>query len=155
MSSSTFASVWTSPISESAELTNGSSLSGIVLRLRPCPLIAYFSVQIVQQIIGPNGEIQQIPIQLSPQQLQVRAYLSFVRIRIRLILSASKKNFRIDVISAELWLLNNLLQYLWNKIQKKEIYFLLASWKSRTSLHIRNTAFFFVLLLFPSTQSAG
>jgi len=28
-------------------------------------------IQIVQQIIGPNGEIQQIPIQLNTQQLQV------------------------------------------------------------------------------------
>jgi len=28
-------------------------------------------IQIVQQIVGPNGEIQQIPIQLSSQQLQV------------------------------------------------------------------------------------
>jgi len=28
-------------------------------------------IQIVQQIMGSNGEIQQIPIQLSPQQLQV------------------------------------------------------------------------------------
>jgi len=28
-------------------------------------------IQIVQQIVGPNGEIQQIPIQLSQQQLQV------------------------------------------------------------------------------------
>jgi len=28
-------------------------------------------IQIVQQIMGPNGEIQQIPIQLSQQQLQV------------------------------------------------------------------------------------
>jgi len=28
-------------------------------------------IQIVQQIVGPNGEIQQIPLQLSPQQLQM------------------------------------------------------------------------------------
>ncbi len=83
--------MWTPPISESAELTSGHALSIITLRLRPSPLIACFSAQIVQQIIGPNGEIQQIPIQLSPQQLQVRPYLLFVRIRIRIILSASKK----------------------------------------------------------------
>ncbi|KAI4467588.1 histone-like transcription factor ccaat-related [Holotrichia oblita] len=29
------------------------------------------NIQIVQQIVTPNGEIQQIPIQLSPQQLQM------------------------------------------------------------------------------------
>ena len=28
-------------------------------------------IQIVQQIVGPNGEIQQIPIQLTSQQLQM------------------------------------------------------------------------------------
>ena len=28
-------------------------------------------IQIVQQIVGPNGEIQQIPIQLNQQQLQM------------------------------------------------------------------------------------
>ena len=28
-------------------------------------------IQIVQQIVGPNGEIQQIPIQLMSQQLQM------------------------------------------------------------------------------------
>ena len=34
-------------------------------------------IQIVQQIIGPNGEIQQIPIQLTNQQLQlIRAQMS-------------------------------------------------------------------------------
>ena len=35
------------------------------------------SIQIVQQIIGPNGEIQQIPIQLTSQQLQlIRAQMT-------------------------------------------------------------------------------
>jgi hypothetical protein len=35
------------------------------------------SIQIVQQIIGPNGEIQQIPIQLTNQQLQlIRAQMT-------------------------------------------------------------------------------
>jgi len=34
-------------------------------------------IQIVQQIIGPNGEIQQIPIQLTNQQLQlIRAQMT-------------------------------------------------------------------------------
>jgi hypothetical protein len=34
-------------------------------------------IQIVQQIIGPNGEIQQIPIQLTSQQLQlIRAQMT-------------------------------------------------------------------------------
>jgi len=28
-------------------------------------------IQIVQQLVGPNGEIQQIPIQLTSQQLQM------------------------------------------------------------------------------------
>ena len=30
-----------------------------------------WGIQIVQQIVGPNGEIQQIPIQLTSQQLQM------------------------------------------------------------------------------------
>jgi hypothetical protein len=34
-------------------------------------------IQIVQQIMGPNGEIQQIPIQLTNQQLQlIRAQMT-------------------------------------------------------------------------------
>ena len=34
-------------------------------------------IQIVQQIVGPNGEIQQIPIQLTSQQLQmIRAQMT-------------------------------------------------------------------------------
>ncbi len=34
-------------------------------------------IQIVQQIMTPSGEIQQIPIQLSPQQLQVNTLTHF------------------------------------------------------------------------------
>lgn len=34
-------------------------------------------IQIVQQIVGPNGEIQQFPIQLTSQQMQlIRAQMT-------------------------------------------------------------------------------
>ena len=34
-------------------------------------------IQIVQQIVGPGGDIQQIPVQLTPQQLQlIRAQMT-------------------------------------------------------------------------------
>jgi hypothetical protein len=59
-------------------------------------------VQIVQQIIGPNGEIQQIPIQLSPQQLQVRAYFIICTDPNPNNFYQQAKKFRKDVISAEL-----------------------------------------------------
>ena len=40
-------------------------------------------IQIVQQIIGPNGEIQQIPIQLTNQQLQlIRAQMTGLHLTI-------------------------------------------------------------------------
>jgi hypothetical protein len=59
-------------------------------------------VQIVQQIIGPNGEIQQIPIQLSPQQLQVRAYFIICTDPDPNNFISKEKKLRKDVISAEL-----------------------------------------------------
>ena len=35
------------------------------------------SIQIVQQIVGPGGDIQQIPIQLSNQQImQIKGHVS-------------------------------------------------------------------------------
>ena len=43
-------------------------------------------IQIVQQIVGPNGEIQQIPIQLTSQQLQM--------IRTQMTGMISLKNFK-------------------------------------------------------------
>jgi len=47
-----------------------------IIQLQPQQMTSAVSpppggIQIVQQIIGPNGEIQQIPIQLNTQQLQV------------------------------------------------------------------------------------
>ena len=43
-------------------------------------------IQIVQQIVGPNGEIQQIPIQLTSQQIQM--------IRTQMTGMISLKNFK-------------------------------------------------------------
>ena len=47
-----------------------------IIQLQPTQMVSTIApppggIQIVQQIIGPNGEIQQIPIQLTNQQLQL------------------------------------------------------------------------------------
>ncbi|XP_015586838.1 nuclear transcription factor Y subunit gamma [Cephus cinctus] len=42
-----------------------------VIQLQQTPTSQTGGIQIVQQIVTPNGEIQQIPIQLTPQQLQM------------------------------------------------------------------------------------
>ena len=66
-------------------------------------------IQIVQQIIGPNGEIQQIPIQLTNQQLQlIRAQMSGTHHREFLIVQFSNgKNPRdlSDLLKSELFVL--------------------------------------------------
>ncbi|QQP57042.1 Nuclear transcription factor Y subunit gamma, partial [Caligus rogercresseyi] len=57
--------------------TNNSNAAGNpaqVIQLHPTQMVSTpipppGSIQIVQQIVGPNGEIQQIPIQLTSQQL--------------------------------------------------------------------------------------
>jgi len=54
----------------------GQSVQPQIIQLQPQQMTNAVApppggIQIVQQIIGPNGEIQQIPIQLNTQQLQV------------------------------------------------------------------------------------
>ena len=47
-----------------------------IIQLQPAQMVGAVApnpggIQIVQQIVGPNGEVQQIPIQLTSQQLQM------------------------------------------------------------------------------------
>lgn len=59
------------------QVTAATTITPQIIQLQPQQMMTSQQapppggIQIVQQIIGPNGEIQQIPIQLSPQQLQV------------------------------------------------------------------------------------
>lgn len=53
-----------------------------VIQLQPTQIVNNMApppggIQIVQQIVGPNGEIQQFPIQLTSQQMQlIRAQMT-------------------------------------------------------------------------------
>lgn len=53
----------------SAPLVTQTSSGATVLQLPQVPQTG--GLQIVQQVVGPNGEIQNIPIQLTPNQLQM------------------------------------------------------------------------------------
>ncbi|XP_047368032.1 nuclear transcription factor Y subunit gamma-like isoform X2 [Vespa velutina] len=59
-----------SPVEQSPQQTSGQQIIQLQ-QAQPTPSSQTGGIQIVQQIVTPTGEIQQIPIQLTPQQLQM------------------------------------------------------------------------------------
>ncbi len=71
-------------VSTSAPAAAVGGVQPQVIQLQPTQMVSAVaappqpgSIQIVQQIVGPGGEVQQIPIQLTSQQLQmIRAQMT-------------------------------------------------------------------------------